>query len=368
MTAYQIKLTTTDGQTLSFDCDEDKDVITAAQEEDIYLVAQCHSGACGACIGKLTSGDITHTNYSKDALPSAEREQGQVLLCCTHPKQDLTINLPYAHSAVQFEKKPQREAEIISKTYLTKDTVKLDLQLLPDEDDNLILDFEPGQFMELHIPDDETPHNIEDIKRAYSIANAPNWDGSLEFIIKLREQGKFSGFLHQKAEAGIKIKLDGAMGTFMLHDNGLRPRYFIAGGCGLASVMSMLRRMAEWQEPQPVKLFFGVWAEQDVFFEQEIANLAKEYPQLDYQICVTQANNAWSEDKNHYTGSVVNAFDAAMQLEDTTPDIYICGSPNLIDAVANTAKKHGIEQDALIYERYLANEQPTGAARCDVLK
>lgn len=363
MTTHQIKLTTNDNQTVQFECSADEDIITAAKKQDIYLVAQCGSGSCGACIGQHQSGEYKLGEHSQDALPDADKANNKVLLCCTYPKQDLSVKLPYAYSAVQFEQKPQREATITAITYLTKDTVKLDLQLLPDADDNLSLDFEPGQFMELHIPKTVTE---AEVKRAYSIANAPNWDGSLEFLIKIRQHGLFSSFLANIAKVGNTLKLDGASGTFMLQDKGLRPRYFVAGGCGLGSVMSMLRRMAEWDEPHPVKLFFGVWAEEDVFFEKEIAELAAAYPNLDYKICITDSKNETTEDKSRYVGSVVDAFSEAMNEAETTPDIYICGSANLIDAVSVVAKQHGINQDDLIFERYLANQQSEKPVKCDI--
>ena len=359
MSAYQIKLKTNDGEMLSFACDAEEDLVSAAEKENIYLAAQCKAGACGACIAHHETGDYHLGEYSNDAFTEHDRSEDQVLLCRTYPESDLTMTLPYAYSVVRFEKMPEREAEIVAKTYLTEDTVKLDLQLLPDEDDNLSLDFEPGQFMEIHIPED-----AEEAKRAYSLANAPNWDGSLEFLIKLRENGQFSNFLDQKAQAGMKLRLDGPMGTFMLQDRGLRPRYFVAGGCGLASVMSMLRRMAEWEEPHPVKLFFGVWNESEVFFQQEIEALAAEYPKLDYKTCVTQPSESWKG----YKGSVVTAFKEALRAETAKPDVYICGSPGLIEGIAEAAQECGVDRSELIYERYLANAQPTGATRCEVIE
>ena len=355
MPTHHIQLTTSDGQTLSFACAESEDLITAAEKVNIFLAAQCHAGSCGACIAQCESGEFTLGECSTDALNDTDRAKQQVLLCRTFPRSDLTMRLPYAHSLVRFEKIPVREAEIVAKTYLTEDTIKLDLQLLPDDDGNLSLDFEPGQFVELTLPG-------TDSKRAYSLANAPNWDGTLEFLVKLRPHGKFSSFLHETAIPGMRLTLEGPLGIFILQDNGLRPRYFVAGGCGLASIISMLRRMAEWEEPHPVKLFFGLWSEEEVFFQQELADLAAIYPNLQYQICVTNASASWSG----YQGSVVAAFAEALQAEESKPDVYICGSPGLIEGIAEVAEPLGIARDALFYERYIANTPDTEPTRCEV--
>jgi ferredoxin-NADP reductase/ferredoxin len=355
MSDHTIVLNTRDGQSLSFTCAENEDVIAAAEKADIYLNAQCRSGSCGACIARRENGELEFGEHSDDALSEADVEQGNVLLCCTRPRSDLKLVLPYEHDLIRFEKTPVREATISAKTYLTPDTVKLELQLLPDEDGTLSLDFEPGQFVQLGVPG-------SDLARPYSLANAPNWDGALEFLIKLRPHGEFSSWLHEIAEPGRTLSLEGPSGTFVLRDNGLRPRYFVAGGCGIASVMSMLRRMAEWQEPHPVKLFFGLWNEAEVFYREELAALAADYPQLEYSICVAQASDTWPG----CHGSAVDAFAAALDGEATEPDVYICGSPGLIEAVAEAAAVRGISRERLVFERFLATARAGQATCCEV--
>ncbi len=344
MSEHDVKLTTRDAQTIAFPCDEGENIIAAAEKANIYLAAQCQTGSCGACVAHCDAGEYTLKDHSVDALSNTDAANRQVLMCRTYPHSDLELTLPYAYSLVRFEKMPRREATITSITYLTGDTVELKLQLLPDADDNLSLDFEPGQFIQLSIPD-------SDIKRSYSLTNAPNWDGSLEFLIKLRAKGQFSTFLRKKATPGMQLTVEGPFGWFVLQDNGLRPRYFVAGGCGLASIMSMLRRMAEWQEPHQARLFFGVWSEEEVFYQQELADLAAEYPNLQYQICVFDASESWQG----YRGSVVAALEEVLKVSDTRPDIYVCGSPGLIEGVAQAVEPLGISKDQLIYEPFLAS-------------
>ncbi len=341
MPEYRIKLNTSDAQTISFTCEPDQDLITAAIEANIYLVAQCRSGSCGACVAHCEQGDFELASYSEDVLSELSRQQKHVLLCRTYPRSDMVLNLTYNYNLINFSYPVQRSATIINKTYLTPDTIKLELQLIEDAEGNTTLNFQPGQFVELFIPETE-------IKRPYSLANAPNWDGLLEFLIKLHSDGRFSTFLRENANIGTVLKLNEAQGRFTLVEHGLRPRYFVAGGCGLASVLSMLRYMAELQEPHETKLFFGVWKEEELFYQQELAALAADYNHFNYQLCVTRPSETWQG----YRGSVVDALDNTLQHATTLPDIYICGSTGLIEAVANVAKKYGIERDSLIYEHY----------------
>jgi ferredoxin-NADP reductase/ferredoxin len=334
MSKYHIQLSSSDGQQLSFFCEAGDSIITAAEKENIFLVSQCQSGACGACIADCGEGKFKLADYGEDILSNEDIANRKTLLCQTYPNSDLKINLPYEYGQIRFESAKTRYATVIEKTYLTPDTIRLGLQLLADDEGNISFDFEPGQFIEIVLNDADSK-----IKRAYSLSNAPNWDGQLECLIKLHPQGKFSSYLDQTIAIGTQLQIEEASGKFILQDRGLRPRYFIAGGTGLAPIMSMLRQMQEWQEPHPVELFFGVWHEKDIFFQQELSDLANDMPNLKFQICVTD--------------SVVDVFVAQLKQAKVQPDIYICGSPSLIDAVAEVTKPLGIEKEKLIYEYFL---------------
>ncbi len=343
MAEHKIDLATSDGQVLHFDCAEDEDIVTAAAKAGIHLNAQCRSGSCGACVARRESGDFVLGPHGEDALSPEDEARGQVLLCATRPRGDLKIALPYPYAQIRFEQRVPREAAIVAIHRLTPDTVKLDLQLQADADGSLVLDFEPGQFVELAIPGTE-------IRRPYSIANPGNWEGRLEFLIKLHEGGQFSTWLAETAAPGAMLTVTGPFGTFTLQDRGLRPRYFVAGGCGLASVLPMVQRMIEWGEPHPIRLFFGVWRDRDVFYQRELADLAARSPTFTYEICVTDASEGWSGRR----GSAADAFAQALKDAATEPDVYVCGSPGLVEAVAKAADAHGISRDKLIYERYSA--------------
>lgn len=65
---------------------------------------------------------------------------------------------------------------------------------------------------------------------------------------------------------------------------------------------------------------------------------------------------------------MVSAFEAALKAEASKPDVYICGSPGLIESISVAAEACGIDRSELVYERYLANSQPTGASRCEITK
>lgn len=338
--AYHIQLTTRDDQQLSFDCTPEQSIIDAADAAHITLPAQCRQGSCGACHASVTTGDYLLGEHNPDALPAAS--PNGVLMCRTLPRSDLCIALPYDHAKILFHTAPRRSAEIIALEPVAENTVRLELRLDPDADSGSAAEFEPGQFMELEIPDSEE-------RRAYSLANTSNWDGRLEFFIRLQPNGRFSTFLRERAQPGVKLMVRGALGAFGIEEGSLRPRWFVGGGTGLAPMLSMLRRMAEYQEMQEARLFFGVNRESELFALDELERLKAELPQLKVDVCVWKPQGEWGG----FTGTPVDALRQALAVASTQPDIYLCGPPPLIDAAEKAAAVLGMPAEQIFSERFL---------------
>jgi ferredoxin-NADP reductase/ferredoxin len=341
MNNHLIILTTHDGQQLQFDCREDEDVISAAERQSIVLPQQCRSGACSLCTATLIKGDSVLTNYNKEALSDEQRAQQQTLLCCTYPRSTLHITTDYDYQAIHFGKTPEAQFTITGKQALTTQVIHLILQQTTEMDNLLSAKTIAGQYMQL-MPLDKS------IKRAYSIANPANWQGQLEFLIQLQPQGQFSQFL-QTAAIGETLIASGPQGDFCLHENGLKPRWFIAGHTGLAQILAMLKQMADFGEMHPAHLFFGLRYEEDIFFEPELVELQKILPQFRYQICVSRAKPDWNKG---YQGSVLHAVEAALKNMNQIPDIYLCGSNRLVDGMLALFKTYQIEATGIYYERF----------------
>lgn len=337
--SHPVALTTSDGGRLEFACAPGRSVLEAAAEAGAALPASCRQGTCGSCHASVTDGPYELGPHSEQALPPGERERGEVLLCRTFPCGPLTAELPYEQSRILYGGIPVREGTVTAVDPVTPDTVRLELRL--DDPD---CQFDPGQFMELQAPGGEP-------KRAYSLANTGNWEGRLEFYVRLREGGHFSSYLADRARPGDRLTVHGPQGAFGLHETGLRPRWFVAGGTGLAPLLAMVRRMAEWQDPQPARLFLGVNEPKDVFGLDELAAVAAELPGFRYEVCAWKPGPGWSGP----TGTPADLLAAALpELGGAAPDLYVCGPPPMVDAVLHTAALGGVPPEQVHRERFLA--------------
>jgi len=340
MTEHLITLTTHDAQTLCFRCDEDEDLISAAERQRIILPQQCRSGVCGFCTATHVSGAYILKDYNTAALSDDQRQSHHTLLCRTYPRADLNIRGNYDYAVIKFGQIPQAVCSVVSAKLVNTHVLHLVLQQPPSATELLSVNLVAGQYVQLLTMD-------KSIQRAYSPANPANWDGKLEFYIQLREQGKFSQVLRQ-ISSGANLLVQGAQGDFTLKEHGLKPRYFIAGGTGLSPILAMLRHMTEFAEPHPARIFFGARHESDLFAQDVIAHLSHALTNFSYQYCLSRPSSTW----NGYHGSVLKAVTEALTLLKAPPDIYICGSTRLIDGVLELTNQLGIASTNVFYEKF----------------
>lgn len=348
--AWQVTFTTTDGVHLAVECAPDRDVLAAAADAGYVLPSLCRNGSCGACVATV-DGPHDLGPHSEAALPPAQREAGSALLCCTYPTGPLDVALRCADGRIIRGGIPERSAALVAVEPVSADgrTVRVRLQLAADDVSGSGVEFEPGQFVEVALPGGET-------RRAYSLSNVANWDGEVELLVRLRDGGWFSGWLSSVLDGsvmpGAALVVHGPQGAFGLRENGMRPRWLVAGGTGLAPMLSMARRMAEWGDPQPVRLYLGVTTEAELPELPELDEAFDGLPGARYVPCVWRPSDAWSG----VAGTPVDALVADLETLGGAgwPDVYVCGPPALVDAVTDRALAAGLPESHLVVERFVA--------------
>ena len=335
---YDVTLVTTDGQESTVVCDSQTTVLAAAEQAGKILKSSCQAGGCGACSAVVSGGDIEMGDHDPAVIEVPE-EQGGVLLCRTFPRGDCRIELPYDSSKIVTAPPTRHEAEITLLEQVADGVMHVVLTLR----DGSAADFESGRFVRMMVPG-------TDARRAYSPANVANWDGQLEFYIRLLPGGAMSDYLSNRAALGDMLTVTSPDGEFGLVENGLRPRWFIAGGTGLSPLLSLLRRMAEWGDPQSARLFFGVTRHGEVYAQDELAMLADLLPDFAAETVVWHPDPQWTG----ATGNPVDLAAAEIAMLDEMPDVYLCGPPPMIDAAYAALTAAGVPEDQIHAERFSA--------------
>jgi predicted ferric reductase len=130
------------------------------------------------------------------------------------------------------------------------------------------MSFAPGQFVWLSLR--TSPYAMKE--HPFSIASSALRPETIELSIKAL--GDFSASV-AGIRAGETAWVDGPYGTFGV-DRHPRARgfVFIAGGIGVAPLMSMLRTLSERGDARPLWLFYGNRAWERVSFREELETLA----------------------------------------------------------------------------------------------
>ena len=342
---YKITAYTEDGHTIEFAALPNEDLVTSALKQHVILLSSCREGGCATCKAECTDGDYELANASVQALPPDEEEDGFVLLCCTYPRSNLTLNLPYTFDRVSFENVSREWAgEILVAERVSSNVMRLVIRPADPETGRPVkLKFWPGQHMDIGAPG-------TNVLRSYSMAGTSE-SSDLEFLIRLVPDGFFSKFLLAGAAPGVRVRLRGPSGAFAMRENGFRPRYFVAGGTGLSAVLSMIRHMQIEGHPQQAKLFFGVANERELFFADTLREIESAMPNLSVHISVMKPELS----SPYSAGTVVDDLVKHFEQGGPNPDIYVCGPPGMIDATLAAARKHGMPADQLFYEKFLAS-------------
>ncbi len=335
----EITLETRDHSRVAFSCTEGQYVLAAAEAAGFYLPAMCREGVCGACHAQVSKGRYKHGPIAQSALPDAQ--SGGVLLCRCRPEGDLLITLPYPREDIRSQAILPREASIVELTRAGQRSMTVKLALTPDLALGVAADFLPGQYMEVGIPD--VP-----LRRAYSMANLPNWDGKFEFLIRLKPGGVFSTWLDKYARVGDKLQVRGPFGNFVLDETSTRPRCLIGGGFGFAPVLSMLRHLAQFQDTQPTTLVFGADPQDEQFGTDSIAELKAALPKLRVIVSVW-----YPQARLHGFVRIVEAFGTLLEQGQERPDVYVCGPQGLLDSVRSVAAANHVPASQIFTEQLL---------------
>lgn len=132
-----------------------------------------------------------------------------------------------------------------------------------------VLDYRPGQFAWVTLR--ASPFALHE--HPFSFSSSPTRPGRLEFTIK--ELGDFTSKIGE-VQPGETAYVDGPYGAFGIDRQPDAPGFvFIAGGVGIAPIISLLRALADRGDRRPLWLFYGNRRWDRIVFREELDALSK---------------------------------------------------------------------------------------------
>lgn len=208
-------------------------------------------------------------------------------------------------------------------------------------------DFAPGQWVNLLLP-----VAGEELKRAYSIASAPTGSPSFEIAVTRVAGGPGSEHLHALPE-GATLRAIGPHGLFTREATDVSPSLFVATGTGLAPFRSMLHAAMAAGSTAPLWVLFGARFEEDILYRDELATLARERPNVRYEVTLSRPGATWAGRSGYVQVHVPELYAALSEAAGAPPHVYVCGLDRMVSTVKELCRGPlGVDRKRVHVERY----------------
>jgi toluene monooxygenase electron transfer component len=295
----------------------------------IALPYECGTGTCGTCKARLVEGTIADGWPEAPGKKYLKANQDEFLMCQCSPTGDVTVEVASFVYAMDSGACPVGEiAGTISATQrLTHDVMVVEVAL------DRPLEFDAGQFMAVAVPG--VPGH-----RGYSMVNFDRQARRLEFVIKRKPGGGVSEWLFAGSREGSAVRMVGPLGQATFHPTLGKDILCVAGGSGVAGMMSILARAGQerYFDRHRGYVFFGVRTMRDAFYLTELARYKKTAgDRLEITVALSEEDVPQSTSAAHpgltfERGLVHEVAKRAMQGRFEGVRAYLAGPPPAVDA------------------------------------
>jgi len=214
------------------------------------------------------------------------------------------------------------------------------LTLRPKHGDALT--FEAGQFVWLKL--DPSPFTLAE--NPFSIASAPAGRPEIGFVIK--EVGDSTRRLGE-VTPGSTAYLSRAYGHLTLKGRKAKGVALIAGGVGIAPLLSIARQMQADGDPRPLTLLYGNRTSEQIVYRDELEALDRRAGTRVVHV-LSEPEPSWTGRTGMITAELIGeVFDAA----DAEEWLYIlCGPPAMMEGVEKALLARGVPPKQILAEQF----------------
>lgn len=315
-------------------------LLNSLKLEKIYLPSACGGrGTCAYCKCKVQDGGGTILPTEEALLTPDEIKDKFRLACQLKVKRDVSISIPEELFNIK-----EFRAEVTKLEDLTYDIKLLRVRLIEPEE----IHFVSGQYVQLQNKPYEKVKSIA--SRAYSIASSNSNTGEIDLMVRLIPDGIVTTWVHQHLEVGEEIVFTGPMGDFRLHD-GESEIVMVAGGSGMAPMVSILDELHRAQSTRPVTYFFGAVTKKDLYFVKEMK--AYEDKLANFKFVPALSAPAAEDNWDGVTGLITVPLQDHLQSSNSDQvQGYLCGSPGMVNACIQLFIKNGIEENSVFFDPF----------------
>jgi toluene monooxygenase electron transfer component len=314
--------------TREFVCEPGEKILHAGLRRGVELPYECATGTCGTCKAKLLGG-LVESEWPEAPGGRYLKSEAELLMCQSVARDACRLEVAVALKAREPDAPSPRALGgfVRAPRRLTHDVAAFEVDL--DEP----IDFEAGQFALLTVP------GIPGA-RAYSMVNFDRGARRLSFVIKKKPGGAVSEWLFGHDVEGTRLGVFAPVGHATFRPDVQKHLLCIAGGSGIAGMMSILGRacdddhFAGWDG----HVFFGVRTARDAFFLDELEKFRACFPErLSITLALSDEDVSASLAERYPGFALAGGFVHAVAGERmkgrfAAVRAYVAGPPPMVDA------------------------------------
>lgn len=328
MTAHRVAIADTD---ITFEVAQGERILTAALKAGAWIPFECGWGSCGTCKVTLVEGEVETLFAEAPSISPRDARRNKILACQTSPTSDLVIKPTWVQDTPRDGLAAERCAAVLS----ARDEIG------------------PGIFrlrftLEHEVPFREGQHAVievgDGLRRCYSMSNRPGTT-TAEFIMK-RYDGKLGSETVSGLSPGDDVVIEMPFGEMWLQDTDA-PVCLVAGGTGIAPILSLLHQLAADRDPRPVRVVYGANVLDELVCWEDLASLGSELPNAALIGALARPHPGWEG----VEGLVTHALDPMLE-ELSEAEFYIAGPPVMTNAVRKQLAENGIQLNRIRYDSF----------------
>jgi len=324
----------------SYEAGEGDTLLRSALRAGVGFPHECNVGGCGACKYELLAGEVQTLWADAPGLSARDRRKGTRLACQSVPLGDVVVRTRLGSDYVPVSRPAVRQVRLVRKTRVTHDITEFTLQC------DSPAQFEPGQYVLLTLP------GVAGV-RAYSMSNLPNAAGVWQIMVRRVPAGQGSGVLFDQLQLGSTVALDGPYGMAYLRRPLERDVLCIAGGSGLAPMLSVARAAAPLLEASQRRLhfYYGGRTEDDLLSEALVRELSAFGDRVHLQQVLSRPRgDVESPVREGFVHAVAEACHGELLVGLET---YFAGPPAMADAVQDMLMvRHRVPFQHIHFDRF----------------
>jgi Na+-transporting NADH:ubiquinone oxidoreductase subunit F len=315
-------------------------LLSSLAREKIFLPSACGGrGTCAYCKCQILEGAGPLLPTEEPLLEQEEIESKTRIACQVKVKQDLKILIPEELFNIK-----EFTSEVTLIKDLTYDIKLVRLKLIDPPD----ITFKAGQYAQLRSKPYENVK--ESVSRAYSIASRSFEKDHIDLMIRLVPEGICTTWVHKHLQEGEHVKFIAPVGDFYLRD-GEGEMIMVAGGSGMAPIVSLLADIEKKKIDRKVTYFFGSVTKKDLFYMEEMAEFEKRIPNFTFVPALSGdlPEDEWNGERGLITVPLENYLKT---IDISNTQAYMCGSPGMINACNSVLAKYEVKKENIFYDPF----------------